>query len=717
MTSTAPNLHDIAAEWRAARRVYSIYAPLLKRFELGVKPCRVLESPVDRSDAESLASMREWLEEMDAKCGASHLRQVLQALPIGTEPVLRALTQRYLAKDDGLDAYRDKVDFLLVQYFCQFAPAEMHERHPKLDDMAIVLEPVIGEASLRVPGWAAQVELLLVRLVQCHSLADLAREGILEQGRALKEKAGAMYFGSGVMLAFARYNFMLRRAFARLMRADLEHIRATLNALEHRGVTTLDCSRAGLGSEECLASIRRECRDWKKIYLADYAAGGAFSLLIALRESADLALANAPEPPKAVEVLEPAVTAAPVALETAVAAETPNSQVPREAVTNEAPPHISKSPVVAAEIFEAHPLPEPARVADPEIPETKIPEPEISRAVAVETRPPERPPQAALNPVAPKNVPPQASIEKIFAQVETTKPAMPMAKPVEIAKPVEVPKPVEVAKPVALATPVEVSKPLRPESPGVTTTPVETPKPLSVPKPVDTAPPLQIAKPIAEPPKRANEPAMPAAATVATGSQSPQTEISRLAVAPGPIQNKPPNVPKPVPVVETPMPASLPELASALVVSGATDVTYPLQDALERIAEQLFFAESQNVHLAVATVTLGGTRILLSSWEVAAFLRGGDDVADMLQRAVAVRAVVVEALERLRRTGAAPDLKAALGVAHVEAAALQESIAQARDRKNVDAAVNLAATAKRLLTFMDEAETCLSEQRMRETKR
>jgi hypothetical protein len=102
-------------------------------------------------------------------------------------------------------------------------------------------------------------------------------------------------------------------------------------------------------------------------------------------------------------------------------------------------------------------------------------------------------------------------------------------------------------------------------------------------------------------------------------------------------------------------------------------------------------------------VLIGGTKILLASWEVAAFVRGGDDASDALQRAVAARAIVNLAVERKKR-GETVDMGLAISLAHSEASQIQERIAEAKDKKNIDAAVNLAATAKRLLSALDEAE-------------
>jgi hypothetical protein len=49
-------------------------------------------------------------------------------------------------------------------------------------------------------------------------------------------------------------------------------------------------------------------------------------------------------------------------------------------------------------------------------------------------------------------------------------------------------------------------------------------------------------------------------------------------------------------------------------------------------------------------------------------------------------------------------LNPAISLGHAEASQIQERIAEAKDKKNIDAAVSLAATAKRLLGVLDEAE-------------
>jgi hypothetical protein len=84
-------------------------------------------------------------------------------------------------------------------------------------------------------------------------------------------------------------------------------------------------------------------------------------------------------------------------------------------------------------------------------------------------------------------------------------------------------------------------------------------------------------------------------------------------------------------------------------------------------------------------------------------LKGNDSFTDALQHAVAARAIIAEAIERAKK-GEAVQFGPVVSLGHAEASRLQEQIAQARDARNIDAAVNLAATHKRLLQLVDQLE-------------
>ena len=57
-------------------------------------------------------------------------------------------------------------------------------------------------------------------------------ERLLEQGRLLKDSAGCMFYDPAALVAFCRFNFLLRRAFIRLLHADLSAVRQAVEALE-----------------------------------------------------------------------------------------------------------------------------------------------------------------------------------------------------------------------------------------------------------------------------------------------------------------------------------------------------------------------------------------------------------------------------------------------------------------------------------------------------
>src|ERR1051326_5012943 len=125
-----------------------------------------------------------------------------------------------------------------------------------------------------------------------------------------------------------------------------------------------------------------------------------------------------------------------------------------------------------------------------------------------------------------------------------------------------------------------------------------------------------------------------------------------------------------------------------------------LQSTLEHIAEEL---RKLNIkEAAVANVVLGGVKLMLSPWEVGAFVKGGDETADTLQQAVAARAMLAAQLD-LRKKGQPVDMSAVIKTAEAESKKIQAQIAVAKQAKDIDAAVNLAATSKRLSGLLDEA--------------
>ncbi len=534
MSAATVSLREIAAQWRADRRIYPVYASMVRQFDLGIEPCRDLESPIDRNDPTILEKIAAWFDEVDAHSHAGHLRQALQTAHVAKEDNLRGLLDRFLNKEEKSAADRDKVDFLLVQYFAQCAPHALQHRELELDDIAEVLEPVLGEAVPQQPRWLQTLDAERARLKECRTLHELLDKDVLAHVRQLKEEAGEMYFGSGAMLAFTRFNFAARHAFFRLLHADLGAMRHALHELEARGIKHVDCKAAGLSDQEPLENLAAIAHDWKTPFRAPYAAGKPFDSMMKIARILELEAAKPVPAPKP--------------------APTPEAKV----VPTPAPKAETKAP------------PEPAPAAPP---------PATQR---FEASPAKAQPAASVA---------DSTHEISFAAADGKIPTAIM----------------------------EAAKPAAGSGPSTTEIPVY--------------------------------------------SAAEQTAPAETTRTPG----------------------------------------VDLQACLEHIAEQLI-GDVQPTPTSVATVYYSDTKILLSSWEVSAFTKGGNDTADALQRAVAARTILLEALERKKKGLLAADLLEALKLAHAEVALLQESIAKAKERKDIDAAVNLAATCKRMLALIEEAE-------------
>ncbi len=486
---------EAAAQWRAARQLYPVYAALVRQFELGIELSRELENPTDRSEPQVLERVWKWFDDVDERVQVFQLRQLMQFSALATEQNLQLLIERHWGKPARSEAGRDKLDFLLVQYFAHCVSPELSENNAEFAGVAEVLKPVLGEVSGPTPEALKPLQQALEVLRWCRSLSDVLQNGVLERGRRIKAELGEKYFEPQALVEFVRFNFFLRRAFLRLLQTDLHTLRRSLDELERQGHSIVDCAHAGLSAEEPLAALRQKCLDWKKPFMASYAGRLPFEEIVAVGAAVEHALTQPPLQPKP----------------------------------------------VAAEIVAA---------------------------------------------------------------------------------------PVAAPGPAATSSPAAVPAPPAPPRPG--------------------------------PEAKAQAPA------------------------------------KPAPVRKAPTPAQPP-------APPIGDV----QGCLENIAEQLF-AGANKVAAAATTVIVGGARVVLSTWEVEAFVRGGDEISDVLQRTVAARALLSHAVESRKRSGAGSDLSKIVALAQTEAAQAQLQIDAAKKARNLDAAVNLAASAKRLRALIAEAEALAS---------
>jgi len=127
------------------------------------------------------------------------------------------------------------------------------------------------------------------------------------------------------------------------------------------------------------------------------------------------------------------------------------------------------------------------------------------------------------------------------------------------------------------------------------------------------------------------------------------------------------------------------------------------ETCLEKIWEQLI-ATPPTRGRSMTTVKIGSARILLSSWEVTAFVSEDGPAAEDLRRAVVARAMVTAAVETAKESGNATSMDKALSIARIEVSRLQERVDIAKHTKDTEAAVNLGISTKRLLSALDEAE-------------
>jgi len=313
MTPSTP-VQDLATQWNFARRLYPIYFELAREFAIDVKPCADLEAGVDTPGKEAVEQANQWLDQMDTLVQVHQLRQFLQTSSLVNQDGLVSLLQHFLAKPTKTDVIRDKIDFLLVQYFSQLAPTGINDTEVDLAYVAQALESIVGPVDLKPPVWLNALDRVLESARKCRSLDELLHGGVLEQGRKAKGLAGELFYLPIALVAFTRFGYLMRRAFFRLMLGDLNLILDGLTELEDKGIETIDCRRAQFSAQEPIIRLRMICQSWKVMFQAEYSSGSPLRMLVDLRASVENALGRgkAESDPKAkpVAAAKPAVAPA-----------------------------------------------------------------------------------------------------------------------------------------------------------------------------------------------------------------------------------------------------------------------------------------------------------------------------------------------------------------------------------------------------------------------
>ncbi len=289
---------ELAALWAQVRLAYPLYAALATELNLAPPPHPAGELPPARPTRAIFDSDLNWIDKIDENLLAYQLRQIRPEILNASEESLRAFIQRQLRKPDKTTVDRDKVDWLLVQYFALCAPEDLYRQTISLDDVAKVLQPVLVAADSTALEWCEPLDKILESLEHCHSLRDIMENGLLEQGRLLKDTAGCMFYDPAALVtAFTcRFNFLLHAeplsgCSTRTSSVMREHIQE----LESKGVRTVDCRRAGLSAAETTNQLRHFFSHWRQPFQKDYtesAVTRSFEQLLALRADLEEALAQ-----------------------------------------------------------------------------------------------------------------------------------------------------------------------------------------------------------------------------------------------------------------------------------------------------------------------------------------------------------------------------------------------------------------------------------------
>jgi hypothetical protein len=337
------------AQWEETRSVFPIYLALAKHLQIEIPFPQNKRVLPEKPGAEFYTQVHTWLDSLDQKVQAHQLRHLLQMTTLNaSESGLRALIMRHLRKSTKTNPDRDKIDFLLVQYFALCAPAKIYHKQIDLSDVAQVMKPVLGGVDSTPLSWCEPLDKMIIILHSFKSLRDILKTNFIEQGRRVKETAGGMFYDPAAMIAFVRFNFLLRRTLIELMHADLIYIRSGINHLENAGTRTLNCQSAGLSYAEPIAKVRQIADEWKQPFQKEYnerTVNQAFEKLLFLRADVERTVERVLGKP-----LESAViTSAPE--ETPATTTTAHSCVP-------AVKHSEKAPAAAGKHTDSEPEPD-----------------------------------------------------------------------------------------------------------------------------------------------------------------------------------------------------------------------------------------------------------------------------------------------------------------------------------------------------------------------
>ena len=329
-------------QWDETRSLFPIYLALAKQLIIEIPFPQDKRHLSEKPDLDLYNKIQTWLDAMDQQVLVYQLRHLLQMTTLNaSEAGLRGLIHRHLRKPSKTNMDRDKIDFLLVQYFALCASPKIYHKQIELEDAAQVMKPVLGDVSTTPIAWCQPLENMITSLRSFRSLRDMLKTNFIEQGRKVKETAGKLFYEPASLLAFIRFNFLLRRTLIELMHADLIAIRSGLGQLDAANVRILDCQGFGLSIAEPVPKVRQLADEWKQPFQQEYterSVNETFEKLLALRSDVERALERfVPKLTKAVS---------PTAAETSERTAPPAAPSHSARVSQEAAPKSESSGVV-----------------------------------------------------------------------------------------------------------------------------------------------------------------------------------------------------------------------------------------------------------------------------------------------------------------------------------------------------------------------------------
>src|SRR5258707_12357015 len=113
---------------------------------------------------------------MDQRVLVHQLRQLLQMTTLNdSESGLRALIARHLRKSKESNVDRDKIDFMLAQYFALEVPPKIYHKQIELSDVAQVMRHVLGNVDPYPLAWCAPLEQMIEAIRGCRGLRKVWR--------------------------------------------------------------------------------------------------------------------------------------------------------------------------------------------------------------------------------------------------------------------------------------------------------------------------------------------------------------------------------------------------------------------------------------------------------------------------------------------------------------------------------------------------------------